>query len=99
MQQILAKHISHNTVVYLNDVGVKDSKIKYNNKEVSSKIRKYVLKHLQSLNQVLASIELSDAKLNEEKSQFCQSEIVIVRYACDYEERHSETVKVAKIVN
>ena len=50
MQQILAKHIFHNMIVYLNDVEVKDLKIKYNNKEVSSKIRKYVLKHLQNLN-------------------------------------------------
>ena len=66
---------------------------------MSSKIRKYVLKHLQHLNQVLASIELSDTKLNEEKSQFCQSEIIIIRYACDYDERHSEAVKVTKIVN
>ena len=49
-QQILAKHISHNVIVYLNDVEVKDLKIKYNNKEVSSEIRKYMLKHLQSLN-------------------------------------------------
>ena len=45
------------------------------------------------------SIELFDAKLNEEKSQFCQSGIIIVRYACDYDRRHSETAKVAKIVN
>ena len=50
MQQILAKHIFHNMIVYLNDVEVKDLKIKYNNKEVSSKIRKYVLKYLQNLN-------------------------------------------------
>ena len=45
------------------------------------------------------SIELSDAKLNEEKSQFCQSEIVIIEYACDYDRKHSEAVKVAKIMN
>ena len=99
MQQILAKHISYDAIVYLNDVEVKDLKIKYNNEEVSSEIRKYVLKHLQSLNQVLASIELSDAKLNKKKSQFCQSEIVIIRYACNYDSRHSEAAKVAKIVN
>ncbi len=78
---------------------IKDSKIKYNNKEVSSEIKKYMLKHLQCLNQVFVSIELFNAKLNEEKSQFCQSEIVIVEYACDYDERHSEAVKVTKIVN
>ena len=83
----------------MNDVEVKDLKIKYDNEEMSSEIRKYILKHLQNLNQVLASIELSDAKLNEEKSQFCQSEIVIVEYACDYDKRHSEAVKVVKIVN
>ena len=66
---------------------------------MSSKIRKYVLKYLQYLNQVLASIELFSTKLNEEKSQFCQSEIVIIKYACDYDERHSEAMKVAKIMN
>ena len=55
-------------IVYLNDVEVKDSKTKYNNKEVSSEIKKYILKYLQNLNWVLVSIKLSDAKLNEEKS-------------------------------
>ena len=58
-----------------------------------------MLKHLQSLNQVLASIELFDIKFNEEKSQFYQSEIVIVEYACDYDKKHSETIKITKIVN
>ena len=99
MQQILAKHISHDASVYLNDVEVKDLKIKYNNEEVLSELRKYVLKHLQYLNQVFVSIELFSAKLNEEKSQFCQSEIVIVEYICNYDKKHSETVKVTKIVN
>ena len=58
-------------IVYLNDVKVKNLKIKYNNEKVSSKIRKYVLKHLQNLNQVLASIEFFNTKFNEEKFQFC----------------------------
>jgi len=74
-------------------------KIKYNNEKISSEIRKYVLKHLQNLNQVLASIELFNAKLNKKKSQFCQSEIIIVKYACDYNKRHSEAAKIVKIVN
>ena len=65
------KHISHDMIIYLNDVRVKDLKIKYNNEKMLSKIRKYVLKHLQYLNQVLANIELSDAKFNEKKFQFC----------------------------
>src|SRR5437762_2821219 len=50
IQQILTKHISHNVIVYLNDVEVKNLKIKYNNKKLSLKIKKYILKHLQSLN-------------------------------------------------
>ena len=50
MQQILVKYISHDMIVYLNDVRVKDLKIKYNNEKMSSEIRKYMLKHLQCLN-------------------------------------------------
>ena len=46
IQQILAKHISYDTVIYLNDVRVKNSKIKYNNEKMLSEIRKYVLKYL-----------------------------------------------------
>src|SRR5438034_11704151 len=49
-QQILAKYISHDMIVYLNDVEVKDLKIKYNNEKMLSEVRKYVLKHLQHLN-------------------------------------------------
>jgi len=98
-QRILAKHIPHDAVVYLDDVGVKGPKTKYDNEEVSPGIRKYMLEHLQSLDRVLASIELSGAKLNGGKSQFCQSGIVIVGYACDYDGRHPEAAKVAKIVD
>ncbi len=58
-------------IVYLNDIEIKDLKIKYNNEKILSEIKKYVLKYLQYLNQILVSIEFFSTKLNEEKSQFC----------------------------
>ena len=44
MQWILAKHISHDVIVYLNDVEVKDLKIKYDNEKMSFEIKKIYIK-------------------------------------------------------
>ena len=45
-RSIFARHIPHEAAVYLDDVGVKGLKIKYNKKEIKLDIRKYVLKYL-----------------------------------------------------
>src|SRR5215471_3310284 len=46
-RKILERNISHNCESYFDDVGVKDSKIKYNEKKIFSEVRCYIFKHLQ----------------------------------------------------
>ena len=47
---------------------------------------------------MLINIKLSGAKLNERKSHFGSSEIVIVGYACDYDGRYPKVIKIMKII-
>ena len=96
---ILERNIPHDARVYIDDIGVRDPKTKYNETEALPEVRHYILEHLMALDRVLVSIELSGAKLSGEKSQFCQLGIIIVGFACNYEGRHSEAAKVEKIIN
>ena len=47
---------------------------------------------------MLISIELFNTKLNKEKSYFSPLKIVIIEYACDYDERHLKVAKIVKII-
>jgi hypothetical protein len=78
---------------------VKKSKITYNNEFILSEIRRYVMKHIQWLNDVLTDIERVDCIIFEEKFQFCCEELRVVDFVCDVEKRHSDTAKIIKILN
>ena len=54
---------------------------------------------MQQLDHTLISIELAGARISEAKSQWCQSEIIVVGFVCNYDGRKPETAKIAQIVN
>jgi hypothetical protein len=78
---------------------MKKSKITYNDEFIVSEIRRYVMKHIQWLNDVLTNIEKIDCIIFEEKSQFCCEELRVIEFVCDVEKRHSNTTKIIKILN
>jgi hypothetical protein len=78
---------------------VKESKITYNNEFILFEIRRYVMKHIQWLNDVLTDIERADCTIFEKKSQFCCERLRVIDFVCDVEKRHSDTTKIIKILN
>ncbi len=84
---------------FVNDLNVKKSKIWYNHEEILSEIRKAIMKHVQNLNRMFAVIERVEETVFEKKSQFCFSNLKIVDYICDCEDRHSNTIKIIKTLN
>ena len=55
------------------------------------------MKHLQWLNAVFMNLEKTDCTISDEKFQFCMSELKIVDFVCDSNDRSFETAKVIKI--
>jgi hypothetical protein len=78
---------------------MKESKITYNDEFIVSEIRRYVMKHIQWLNDVLTNIKRIDCIIFEKKSQFCCEELRVIEFVCDVEKRHSDTTKIIKILN
>ncbi len=74
---------------FVNDIKVKKSKITYNNEFILSEIRRYVMKHIQWLNDVLINIEKVDCIIFEKKSQFCCEELRVIDFVYDVKKRHS----------
>ena len=83
---------------FVNDINVKNSRSNYDEKEVIFKIRLFIMKHVQWLNAVLVNLEKTDCTISDEKSQFCMSELKIVDFVCDSNDRFSETAKIIKIL-
>jgi hypothetical protein len=99
INKIIVNHIFHHALSFVNNIKVKKSKITYNNEFILSEIRRYVMKHIQWLNDVLTNIEKIDCIIFEEKSQFCCEELRVIDFICDVKERHSNTTKIIKILN
>ena len=92
-------NISHDAEVFIDDIEIKKSKMKYNNEESLSEVCYFVLEHLQTLNHVLLTLKLINVKVSEKKSHFDQSEIIIIKYLCNYKRRYLKAAKILKIVN
>jgi hypothetical protein len=99
INKIIVDHVFHHALSFVNDIEMKESKITYNDEFIVSEIRRYVMKHIQWLNDVLANIERVDCIIFEKKSQFCCEEFRVIEFVCDVERRHSDTTKVIKILN
>lgn len=97
--KILAPHLRERAKPFIDEVGVKGLKTKYNNEEVAPGIRRYVLEHIQNLDKVLADLERVGVTIARGKSQFCRVGIKIVGYICDVDGRHPDTSKVLKILD
>jgi hypothetical protein len=99
VNKIIVDHVFHHALSFVNDIKMKKSKITYNDEFIVSEIRRYVMKHIQWLNDVLTNIEKIDCIIFEKKSQFCCEELRVIEFVCDVEKRHSNTTKVIKILN
>ncbi len=99
INKIIADHVFHHALLFVNNIKMKESKITYNDEFIVSEIRRYVMKHIQWLNDVLANIERIDCIIFEKKSQFCCEELRVIEFVCDVEKRHSDTTKIIKILN
>jgi hypothetical protein len=99
INKIIVDHVFHHALSFVNDIEVKSLKTTYNNEFILSEIRRYVMKHIQWLNDVLIDIERANCITFEEKFQFCCEELRIIKFVCDVEKRHLNTTKIIKILN
>ena len=63
-------NILYNTEVFINNIDVKELKIKYNNNESFSEVCYFIFKYLQTLDHVFLTLKLINVKIFEEKSYF-----------------------------
>ncbi len=47
VNKIIVDHVLHHALFFVDDIEVKEFKIKYNNEFILSEIRRYVMKHIQ----------------------------------------------------
>ncbi len=99
INKIIVDHVFHHAFSFVNDIEMKKSKITYNNEFIFSEIRRYVMKHIQWLNDVLTNIERTNCTIFEKKFQFCCKRLRMIDFVCDVEKRHSNTAKIIKILN
>ena len=97
---ILRELIPDIALPYVDDIGVKGPKSRYNDEEVPELpgVRRFVFEHLQNLDRVLAELERAGTTISAEKSHFCSAGMKIVGFVCDYEGRHPDQGKVSKIL-
>ena len=98
--KILQDHIPYILIPFLDDIRIKGPRTWYNDKEVPNllSIRRFILKHIQNLDIILADLERAGAIILREKSMFCMLRLKIIGYICDCDGRYLDFTKVLKIL-
>ena len=98
--RILQDLIPQVAMPFVDDIGVKGPRTRYNDEEVPELpgVRRFVLEHIQNLDAVLADLERAGATISAEKSMFCMAGLKIVGYVCDANGRHPDSAKILKIL-
>jgi hypothetical protein len=99
IMKILIDHILDVVRFFLDNIEIKSSKTKYDNEEVALSIRRYILKHIKSLNAVLVNLEKANITILILKSHFCMIELKVVSFIYDANDRHLNTIKIIKIID
>ncbi|KAJ5660869.1 gag-pol polyprotein [Penicillium longicatenatum] len=98
VQFVLADAYGKAVQAFLDDFGIKGPKTTYNDEMAFSGVRRYVLEHLQNLDETLYLLELAGIVISAEKSQFAMSGVAVVSWVCDKDGRRPDKVKVARLV-
>ena len=98
MAKILGDLIPDICRLFLDDIGVKGSRMRYDDKEVAPGVRQFVLEYIQNLDKVLVAVELAGGIIGP-KSQWCIDGVVVVGFVCGSVGRSPESSKVIKILD
>lgn len=93
-----AQRIKGKARAFVDDIGAPGPKTDYNGEEVAPGIRRYVLEHIQQLDEILCDIERAGATVSGEKLQLFMTSVKVVGYVCDKYGRHPEASKIEKIM-
>lgn len=69
--KILAPHARNRLKPFLYDIEVKRQKTTYNNKELISGIKQYIVEHIEDLDRISADLERARVTIASTNSQFC----------------------------
>ena len=93
------KQMPNHVRPFLDDVGIRGPKSRYDDIEISPEIRKFVWKHAQIFRQFMHDVWTSGMMISGSKTAIGMSGVTIVGMVCDSDERHPEWKKVQKILD
>jgi hypothetical protein len=102
MNLILMDHISHNARPFLDDVGIKGPKTRYNNEVIHDRegdMRRFVVEHIATLDKVLCDMERAGLTVYGSKLQFLCIQMKIVSYVTDARSRHPDAARIQKLAD
>jgi hypothetical protein len=85
-------------IAYLNNIRVRGPSTTYDNTKDLPGIRRFVREHIQSLDQVLVSLERARLTMSRPKSQWYINSIQVISYIYSFKGRLPETAKIIKIL-
>jgi hypothetical protein len=88
--KILEEHIPHIIMLYMDDVGVKGPRDRYNDEEVLKllNVRRFIIKHIRNLDKVLTNIKCAGGIISGEKLRFYVDGMKVISYVCNLNRRH-----------
>jgi hypothetical protein len=102
MNLILMDHISHDARPFLDDVGIKGPKTRYNNEVIhdgKGDMRRFVVEHIVTLDKVLCDMERAGLTIHGGKLQLLCTQMKIVGYVTNAQGRHPDAARIQKLAD
>src|SRR5271169_2450165 len=99
MGKVHRKQIPHEVRPFLNDLGIKGLKDRYDDREISPGVRQFVYEHAQIFCQFMHDCWTAGLTISGVKSEIGMSGVNIVGFLCDDNGRRPEDRKVQKILD
>ena len=99
MGKVHYRQIPHEVRPFLDDCGIKGPKDRYDDVEIAPDIRKFVFEHAQIFRRFMYDTWIAGLTISGTKCAIGMPGIAIVGMICDYDGRHPDQKKVAKILD
>jgi hypothetical protein len=96
---VLWRHIPTRAKAFLDDVGIRRPKERYDDEEVAPRVRRFVWEHSEIFRGIMGDIWRSGLTISGTKSAIGMEGINIVGVVCNAEGRQPEKRKIQKIVD
>jgi hypothetical protein len=99
MGKVHCRQVPHEVRPFLDDIGIKGPRCRYNDEEISPRVRRFVFEHAQIFRKFMHDCWVAGLTISGSKSTIGMAGVEIVGFMCDQDGRRAEPRETQRILD